>query len=530
MKQLFPFLLLFSFVSAKAGNFKDPQWLIRLTSTFTDDDGEQRLKVAGSGTVVSIENQCFILTASHVSEGEGLEAFSKNDIVKLDIRNKVVDVDRDIALIPILDCRIKPIAHWVSQPFELGLFKIPKEEVKKWGEKCRFFCDDPINLVQVAGTGELVPKGTWVKMETNDWIASEHRHNFDLLENQVRYRGRPFLSRDGYEVATHGMVVPGMSGAPLFMNAAKYGATISGNLIADFRVGVDSPHDVEDGYIGGVANRYLRYFNRSFYSSPYAIHDVVQRWLKKDFAQNKKSTWRLRNCLQYRVDSTGVSEISRISKPSGNGISGGPGSLCSEENAVGTDSMKESWRKWEISHGLGDSNGQSIIAFRLSKNTDPNSHFFVDANWAQKLNILEFKKYSVVKVYAGQSLWEAFSWRPFSRESQECKIQTLDKKIQVSLNLKNLKSQDSEHIEFEISEFGGDGEQAEFLPIIEVKSKSGLLYKVDIRGLFFSDQTLQTRSSFLGQSEYDLSQRNEPHLHIHSPNSIDASIFCQRNR
>ncbi len=559
---------LFLSLVVQAATSADPDWLVRVTSEFVDEENHSTLRVEGSGSIVAIDKTCLVLTASHVSEGSDLRIYSRDKLLELAIEKKIVDVDNDVALIPLRNCDVKPLAYWVSDyaATHVGFFVIPKSITKLWMEKCQFLCPTPINLVQVSGGGSLVPKGSWVKLATSDWIWKPVNDNKLFLENTFqKVHGGAHLNIDDLEATTTGKIVPGMSGAPHIAKAPKYGAVLhvggQGGTY-NYQVGSATNPEAELGLIIGVGNRFLRYFDRSFFSSPNVIMNLVDTYLGFRSRKTDDSSWKLRNCLQYRESSAGILEINPLSNPTGNGISGGPGNgisggpgngisggpgsnSCSSEQKFGTSSILDSWKVWQISYGLGSRNGNGLIAYQLTPKS-PMIGFtteYIEANWSSyRLKNSTAEKYHVKEIRVDENLWSLFKSRFMDRnryvglgieKSQECQLKigktiygnSIDVKIQIPME--NFSGR-REVIVFRLDEYGRDisSRALHYMPIIEAKDHTGASYTIDVRGLFYTDRTMLTKNSLLGPAEYIWREVIDPSLYIKRAGVLDVALFC----
>ncbi len=476
-------LLLFFFCVFSTKVLASTPWLLKVQSTYVDQDTNSEVTYHGTGVLVIVEDRFFVLTASHVSQGESLQIFSNNKL--LPIIGRVSRNLDDTELIEVrLNPPIEPLAEWNERD---RLFEVPDSKLWFWW---RF-----IENTRRGGFSELSLKA--IQLDQNETLLIRH----DLWkDSELPQTSKPFYDRfflnnpllnlenrnsmhwtlSGQERTTSVYLKSGTSGSPalkmFYPESFKNGG--SGK---DFTIA-----------LSGLASHTQRFSEFSHFTSPSVIAHLLDQYLKlklnkKNIQKNilDETHWSLRCGLTYR-SMNGFQEIATSSQI-GNGSShdGGGGLIKNSPEAESPDVFE----RFRISPGVTH-NGHNVLAYRIKYRNQVAylngslSSYKLLKEWGISLNINPIETANQITNITAERL--GFYRTNFSLIDKEGNRLSYEEG-KIKINIVDPQSLFGEVFSFTLDENGAlIGGHKPFLPIIRIRSSDGekdLI--VDLTELFF---------------------------------------------
>ncbi len=291
----------------------DPEWLVQVGSTYNDEVTGKAQRFHGTGTIVKIGDDYFVLTASHVSQGDNVILQSGGRRLQFLKHERLSDNLADIELIRISEEDVKPFGVLAYDRLDERQSSIVGPLVDSGLE---------IQGLSVTPSGDhKIPQASW-NLNADEWknkapAAKPGLGATDLTGD--RYL-RSTLAADEYIADVQ--IRPGMSGAPLIgrdsFNGYSERGKDSGGLPGSDRY-----------VLRGIAKSYSRAFEESHFVTAEQISRLLESFNAGKRGTLDPTRWRLRNGLTYRDLGSGTQEINPLNAPAGGGGSadgGGGGS------------------------------------------------------------------------------------------------------------------------------------------------------------------------------------------------------------
>jgi len=503
-----------------------PFWLAQIESNYRDEATRLETRFTGTGSVVKIGDEFFILTAGHVSQGTGLSVTIQGKTIPLVPGERLGDNRSDLELLKI-DTKalaatsfgeLLPVAIWTKeiQAFVMPIAANHTSEGKRLKKK--YDAANPKTLrvsefAQVPIPGCVDPK---VAKKLEGWKYKKPLAGWATGGSFLATTGSLVKSAGGDDLIGDVKIAPCMSGAPLL--ARDMVGVISGEPYVGFdekiRVGGGGTLQV----LTGVAKSLLRDFDHSHFSSAIQIADLVKRYQKGERGRVDKTQWRMRYALTYRDFGDGTQEILPSAQPAGNGRSqsSGNGSGTDGGNGSGTDgsgksatgllgpgsgsgvvSSFEAWDRYQITPGmlyehtpaLAFDMGTVVLAtpanldWLKSQGKQPQKERVIPPN-TDLMPLIRRKAKSGIEPY------------PFTGMPDGCVMdifrdpKTLEPYVRLEIYSieEGFFRNKSYMTVLELDRFGRKrGSDEPFRPIVKVKSPSKMEYVIEITGLFGVD-------------------------------------------
>lgn len=534
MKKTILNLILAAFIlgsfQVQAGD--DPS-LVLVRSTYLDELTKRPIQFTGIGVLVSIPapDRSFVLTSSHLSQGNDLELLSggvKPLTPSHPGQARLADNWADLELIEVTGQSLSVLARWESTE---GKFFLLPEKARNWFWEgnwfSRLFSSAPeffraSSTFQGMITPLVTPRASWVQTPPEDFRAS--------VPKSLRYVG---LFGSG-EV---GELEQTLAQSELSIDA-KTALGMSGSVLIHVNRGNPEGRAAK---ILGLSKSVSRKFSRSFFSKPEQIQKLVSAYLSGSRGRLGPAHWRVRNGLLYRDLGNDSLEISPLALPTGGGISSDGGNGIRSDGGFGPQEGMDPYLQFSIHEGMRW-HGREVIGFRVHDSHPHHGLYFASLQSLDLFRLLGISEESFTTVESKSSIYslvleraksylsnraeydrkfflsEAIAYRMIQNELRErfdpfteldetlvtgCLV-TLGRKFgipRISVRLRNL-------FQFELSENGelldSKNSSRGFRPIIEVQGKG--TYAVDLRGLFSIDPSsiflrLQSETSFLGDAD-----------------------------
>lgn len=519
--------------------------LVKVSSVNSDIMSGKKVPARGTGFIVMIKKQKFVLTAAHLTQGENLEivigkskvsyrapvdasrlAHSYVDLDLLELKPSLLTGPDGVALSAgALDeiSRAEPIALYdpAKQLFVLS----------SHGKSAKANAETKYaTLFNVSSDAHLL-LGDWILNPGPGWQQRlDPFHSIDPAgvpkseqERNLQY------TFSGHEFFSSVKISPGMSGSPLIASVLLRSASGTHELVP---------------VVLGVAKRYLLDFEKSYFSGE-GLRSLVNLYRKGKRGRLGDARWRLRNCLTYLDYGGGTFEINPASNQAGNGqgMDGGEDQCETKEQEV-HPITQDVWDRFAISPGV-TWRGQPTLAFKATPSGEKSS-FYVFAN------------YHAIDLMTDESLKSAFKLEPVpwslsfgsmlkdklqttplkgtSARRDHCLITLHDKGIGIEIPV--MSQEVSETLSIELDEQGSwisQNPRRGFRPVLHVPGpKSGNLYHVNIHGLFSVDLSLipslslYTSSGWHSRNPALLRLSREAFIILKEDSWSDTFITCER--
>ncbi|MGZ3770399.1 MAG: hypothetical protein ACXVCP_16120 [Bdellovibrio sp.] len=503
------FYLLLSFQTASAYSGQLP-WLVKVESEYKDvrQKEAQKQLIVGAGVLCKIDERYFVLSVSHLSQGENLRldlpASGKNLIPKGEaFRLTVSEADLELIEIENPSVNDNKIFHWDSVT-EFFLLDDSFENFKTTYKS---------NYIQ-ASQEYLAIRPPWIKGD----VPMDYHQLLKPNLRQLDFWAPVSIYFDWYnlQLVSDSWIVHGMSGAPLIS-----GLKLNGKV---------------NPAIFGLSKSFHRHFPRSYFAGPALIKLIKNFYDEGIRGQRSKIRWSFASGIglfRYFYEQ-GLSEINSEEIPTGGGDSAEGGGGDSAEGGGGDSaesgktilqklkSANQSYSALGLHAGMR-AKSDSILAFKLA-NSMANSGLFpsgqsisiyADSWGLDYKNVLESYNEGIEweSVREGPTLFPLFLDKVNSRISNINKTDlcTIDSsgfaKGDIKVTLKQFDGRTSKTVQFQLNSYGAlsSTRNKNFIPIITAGSPE---ITVDLKGLFFfspadirptSNETVSTLSAlFMG--------------------------------
>jgi len=477
-----------------------------IRSNYKDSLNNQILnKVEGTGVILGVgeqSNSCkdcryFILTASHVSQGDNFDAtVGTEKLIPVSPNSRLADTRKDIELIEIYKPHtVQPLA-WLKT-LDNGIFRFTTEfrlinsellqHVDSQLYITPFWVESPISTFNSTnfniGAFLILP----IKNFCDHQMAGPNVNSEPLPPVPLKES----IYGDVQYAAQGTIIAPGMSGAPLF----KKENSIKNN---------------NSFILDGIALKFERFGIGSFFSNAESIMNLFNSYLNKENIEHRSVEpiyWKSRLGLLYREFCSNWNncnhknlEIAPDTIPAGGGTEGdGSGPITNNKCGRG-DFIND----FKLTSGI-QYEGKNSIGFQITQKSNGDS-FYIDANLAALDFIFQNKnKFEFQPVIQGRALIPILLNR-YKINIEKSKLPLIinysdypdfslnisDEKISIKTLSPRYNLENVELIEFSLDKFGrlldenGNAKSVDFKSIIEVSgSTTGTIYYVDLRGLFF---------------------------------------------
>ena len=286
-----------SCTDAVADNIKSPaeadSSLVTIESTYTDLITKKQIKVRGTGFIVQANEQFFVLTASHVSQGEALQISANGQV--FEIINRYYPRKSDIELI-----ELKPTPQ-LKTAFN-------------YQDTAVIYQADKATLFRQIDSQSFVLKNSWVKDVNLD------------TDNTYVTKNPSQITCDMYciTLSSESLIQPGYSGSPLITKLAEPLVDPDGKISFDLREGFDIQNVRGKYFLRGLAIKRDRFFAQSTFISSRVILSTIKEFLTKKPAFNDEkeaNAWILNSNVLIRKVSYDVFEAAALGGVVGNGVS-----------------------------------------------------------------------------------------------------------------------------------------------------------------------------------------------------------------
>ena len=505
----FTFTVLFSLLSSQvmAQSANDAS-LVVVSSVYLDEvKPDRKVKIEGSGFLVSYGNRMFVFTAAHVSQGTDTEIKWQGQSLK--IINRYFD---GLADAEILEIQMAPpwpqVINYDGQAFN-------------WTES------------SLSGRAKWVDANNFVPLNSGVFDPNL------IIDNIFAQAKSDNVSCDHYcrVLSAETLVQPGTSGAPLIVRMKNLGS----------RLQIDARESIYPGAEGSLQLRGMfikreRFFSRSSFVHVGVLEELLHNYLTgKKLNESNMAFWKLKGFLLSRYQKyDGISESVLVSVAGGNGTSVEGGNGTSVEGGNGTS---VEGGNLEL---IGENSPKSILdkVSSFPENNKRAAFFWVMAMrnhlgqlisypmWFDMENYLFLGNFMFSLKGDPSKLTDLFNYRLHKDEMGLDIKSDSGNSIFSSLNyVINLKLDvDSEKIYLIIQRDGSVCQNSvctsRFDPILEAKSDSGRIFILDLRAFMFFDLSKSTSFIFkdpattsLGEKQYqalffDEMQRNSRILRI----------------
>jgi hypothetical protein len=439
-------------------NFPADSSLVTLTSSYQDTLPPHELKkIQGSGFIVQLENRRFVLTASHVSQGQNLTI--KLGDRTLQILGRLYDGLSDFEMIEVeggiptsFQMNDQDIT-WVGSPDIYG----------KWIDQWNF-----------------VPMNKWVV----DPNLSQDNTFQKTREHEI------FCDSFCDTLNSLTLMQPGSSGSPLIQFFPAESEFQKEYL----------PIDAREGYWGtkfgtyrlrGVTIRRERFYSRSSFVSYPKIQGIIEAYLQGQRTQPARleSKWELKGSVLARLSGS-VSETMALGGSSGNGISmdGGDLGKIQEENPKSIFD--------QITAYPGSEQGAFFWVMMMRHPTT--SKLINFPTWFDMEQYNRMKRWVMALSPDPEDVHNILNilTARFGRPGPPARMvdpsgELVMKYVPGEVSFE-IQASPSDKIQFKINRTGYVCQEicnSRFDPVVEVRSQIGQAYLVDLRGLFFVDSS-----------------------------------------
>ncbi len=484
----------------------DPNWFVNIKTETSNET------ITGSGYIVQVGNDYYIRTASHVTLGtdDGIFVSGDGEKLKVKLGQSIIDNAHDDQLIPIeKPKKAQSIAFYSPSIKKFVVWPKLSRIVKR--EKRKKFVEQGIDAAFY-----IVPENLQ---------KSKKDIKFDKLEENINTGYSPSFNFSNYLRPTKGKttltadmrVNPGESGSPLFKDMlVGYNIQDSNGKHYEYPL----PHMSGGATILlGHAQSFQRYVDRSNFSGSKQSENIVNAINDKTLIDTDVKWDRYQGIFyRYKVTEKGlIQELNNIKDRSGNttGGNGGDTTNGSSGNTTG-----------------GNGGGPRT---ELDLTGTPKMGMIYHDLQIAGFKVQEFKEGKKVNEYTLYADWENYQYlEDLKKNNSEVKVEPIKLTGSDLANLIQEKSKSGDYISYSSGGYSRtsrcvvDGESLKhnhlnvniqpfepislplnenFFPIVEVKNMDdGLVYKVDLRGLFSVD--IMEFSDFDREDEFDFYNRN----------------------
>lgn len=433
--------------------------LVTITSQYTDIYNQARKSVIqGSGFLVSHNNRVFVITASHVSQGEDLKI--TQGAQSLTSIGRLYDGAGDLEIIE------------VQNTFKTSL--VASGSLITWNPE------------------QSIPRAKWIDSHNftllNNWVVDP----FLQIDNEFQKKRASELYCDLYCFLLHAetLMQPGSSGSPVI----TYVPTAQGPVALN---PYDQRERVQFGEQGqfkvrGLVIRRERFFSNSSFIPAWRIITLLSNYINGSRTPTQLDTaWKLAGPTLIRQSPNSFSESAATGTSSGNGVSmdGGNGGTLNEDNpreilnqisAFPTTGNKEIFMWMMMMRHPITSQLMSYPVWFDPEQYNQLKRFTFALTPEDPSNVL-----SVLLPRLGKNGADNFA-----DQTGQAKLTTKNSELFVEFSLNN------DVVKFKLNSKGYLCESTcieRFDPVIEVQSEKKQTYIVDLRDLFFVNLS-KTRS------------------------------------
>jgi hypothetical protein len=417
--------------------------IVAVSAMVRDEKTGKEVSRIGTGTLLKKGDRYFVLTAAHVAMGAE---------IKLDSGEKLQAIARQTNAADDLE--------WIEVS--------PPKKTKalaEWKETCScFFAEESISEgMDFIGNDRFVPKVPWAN---TGW-----RLDFFDTRREFLYPGKD--NQRSKELGTAREVLPvriagGLSGAPLFQRE-------------------------ENGFrLNGVAQS----FDRRFAVSYFAGESSIQRLFEKK--QTGKARWRLRDGVSFLDFGNGLEELVPMDTPAGKSDTDDGGKSDTDDGGKSdTDDGSKSGSVGKKANPGILFQGRTILAARISEGEEDISDFvyvdrvavdLLDRNAARDaLPVGAELQGLLTRRLGGAKKGEKFYSDGTGIDKQfPARLEVLEEGISLELPISGAGEPGAiDVIILKLDKFGKPIGAKQFEPVIQVKSKRGKIYFVDLRSFYF---------------------------------------------
>lgn len=285
----------------------DPS-LVTVISTYTDVITKKETIIRGTGFLVKSADRLFVITASHVSQGQNLKILQTQG--EIQVISRYYPRKSDIEIIEVN-------AKNISTHFEHSSDGIVWNTDKKFS-------------FRQIDSQSFVLKNAWVK---DDNLQADN----DYVTRNPKTMN---LDNYGYTLSSESLIQPGYSGAPLISKIAEPFFDTSGMLSFDLREGFNLKALSGKYFVRGLAIKRDRFFANSTFISSRIIQSTIKDFLNKTPIKDTDiNTWMLNSGVLIRKVDYDTFEAAALGSVVGNGVSadGGNGVSADGGNGVSVD-------------------------------------------------------------------------------------------------------------------------------------------------------------------------------------------------
>jgi len=451
-------------------------WSTRVVSTYTDEATGTPVSRGGAGTLVSIGDRTWLLTASHVSNGTNPVAWldtPNKERVSLSANTMIYDSLTDLALFKTN----LPLEYAVASYDEGAQLFLLRPE---WSQESIVyeFADTKLgqmsfrppiempalNLGNSMGRAyQWVFVPPWVKVSVEELNAFQSSMNL-VWGSNVRFEKTIRSTLTGLDLVSSARLYPGSSGSSVWTQ-------VSDRRKAHFR----------QWYLAGITRASHRDLAATHFASSAAIAALVKAALRGASGNQDSNNleWHYRHGLTYRKNAKELSEIVPVNSPIGGGTSGDGGDSASNE-------VSNPWEHFQIASGIRDEGAEDTVGFSLQ--CGANILFLNGSLSFYKLRpgLRTCKSTAVRK---GSDLLALFRKRMGLGTDFKNVTFVFSANQQIVLThealiLKLSDTFSNETIEFQLSR-QGETEASNYLPVVAVAGDKGTTFKIEVSSLFF---------------------------------------------
>jgi hypothetical protein len=425
--------------------------------------------VGGSGLAFTSGNRQFVITASHVSQGDGGVTVELNG-QQIKVIGRALSRTNDLELLEVTG--IEPALIRASYDGNWIDYAVPADQRRRWIDAIDFVpLLDGINDPNLDSDNKFAPSRPSV------------------------------LGMDFFSQLLHGpaLIQPGTSGAPLVTVVPDPAAWTASETPYDFREGLGQLKPGRS-IVRGMAIRRERFFSHSSFVTAREIKELLDGYLNGTLKPPRPGVdieikWKAQDALLYRVDPLrNLREtIAYASATAGGTISDAGNGVFVDGGDIATlaeDSPKDFLGKVSAFPAYGDS-PQVYWMFMMRHPTTSyliNFWCWFDMEFYPMLARFTFG----TRQTEGPHMDLVSQLGPRFGQKGEYEIKTPQYvKVDKSGVLIRIKTEDGDSIEVQLNREGVICENGacpeHFAPVIEAKSASGQTYIVDLHQFFFAD-------------------------------------------
>ena|GEM_PF-5901094 len=351
-------------------------FVAKVSSDYFDENLKKQVTVSGMGTLVKRDNELFLISASHVTQGQNIRVTdSDKKVYTLKPNQRLANVEQDIEILSLdgdpsgalnYDKQLKKIR---SNVFSL------KPTLEKYGTLVPYasYVVSMNQHVAVLPTGASNIKFALGGFSQHYMIEMAHLEG-KTLEDRAAYVwdrmgniAKPLVG-DGWISVSR--MPPGLSGAPLIRDNPTLASLKTGKYVWEL-----------DGLVLAQHRTQLK----TFYADMKQINALIKKYDEGTRGHVNKARWRMAGGLTFRDYGNGLLETILVTKPSanylvqdsgnavsvdsGNAVSVDSGNAVSVDsgNAVSVDSGAGGKQKVQVLLGNQVKDGQTVLGRWMEK-------------------------------------------------------------------------------------------------------------------------------------------------------------------